>query len=299
MVTLPTDRTPPPLETPLLRTENLSVRIDSRGERTTVVSDVNLELAAGRTVGIVGESGSGKSMTAAAIMGILPTVAAAQGRVLYRGTELLSLDEKARRAMSGPELGYIFQEPMSALHPMLSIGTQMSIPMRKHLGLSKREAREHSADLLEQVGISRSRGLLNAYVHQLSGGMRQRVMIAMAISCRPALLLADEPTTALDAAVQKQILELLLDLRDQLGLGLILISHDLGLIAKYTDDVLVMLDGEVMEQGPTADVVGKPTHPYTRGLIESAPRIGQVPHRLPTIDRSRFSTRTPTERESR
>ncbi|NDL55805.1 ABC transporter ATP-binding protein [Phytoactinopolyspora mesophila] len=299
MVTTATDVTAAGPQPPLLRTENLSVCIDSHGERNTVVSDVNLELTAGRTIGIVGESGSGKSMTAAAIMGILPPVATAQGRVFYQGTDLLTLDDKARRAISGPELAYIFQEPMSALHPMLSIGAQMIRPMRIHLGLSKREARERSAELLDQVGIPKSRGLLGAYVHQLSGGMRQRVMIAMAISCQPALLLADEPTTALDAAVQKQILELLLDLRDQLGLGLVLISHDLGLISRYADDVLVMLDGDVMEQGPTADVVANPTHPYTRGLIESAPRIGHVPRRLPTIDRAKFSTRALADKEAR
>lgn len=274
--------------TPLLSVRDLSVDIHGAGgaEPARVVHEVSFTLDAGRTLGIVGESGSGKSMTATAIMGILPDTARASGSVEYRGTDLLTLSPRQRRRMSGPELGFIFQEPMSALHPMLTIGDQMTRPLRHHLGISAKEATRRSADLLDQVGIPPSRGVLRSHVHELSGGMRQRVMIAMAISCGPDLLIADEPTTALDTTVQKQILDLLMNLREELGLALVLISHDLGLVAQYADDVLVMLDGHQMEQGSVTRVTREPEHPYTRGLLAAAPRLGQRSDRLPVIDKA-------------
>lgn len=274
----------------LLKVSDLNIDVSAGSGRTRVVSDVSFELRKGETIGIVGESGSGKSMTANAIMGILPDVATATGKVQYDGTELLSLSPSKRRKMSGPEIGYIFQEPMSALHPLLNIGEQMLRPLRYHLKLSKSEASSRAADLLDQVGIPPARGVLRSHIHELSGGMRQRVMIAMAISCRPRLLIADEPTTALDATVQKQILDLLVQLRDDMGLALVLISHDLGLIAKYSDQVVVMLEGNVMEQGATSQIIHSPTHPYTRGLMDASPRLGHKQHRLPVIDKTKFAT---------
>ncbi|WP_216660273.1 ABC transporter ATP-binding protein [Paenarthrobacter sp. CM16] len=278
---------------PLLSVRNLNIDVATGSGRSRVVSEVSFELRKGETVGIVGESGSGKSMTANAIMGILPDVATATGTVQYDGTELLSLSSTKRRKMSGPGIGYIFQEPMSALHPLLTIGEQMIRPLRYHLKLTKQEASRRAADLLDQVGIPPSRGVLRSHIHELSGGMRQRVMIAMAISCQPRLLIADEPTTALDATVQKQILDLLVQLRDDMGLALVLISHDLGLIAKYSDQVVVMLEGNVMEQGATSQIIHSPAHPYTRGLMDASPRLGQKQHRLPVIDKSKFTKLAP------
>lgn len=273
----------------LLDVRGLSVDIINEAGPQRVVHNLDFRLERGRTLGIVGESGSGKSMTASAIMGILPDVAAAEGEVFYKGNDLLQVTPAQRRKLSGPELGFIFQEPMSALHPTMSIGEQMIRPIRLHLGLSKRQAQARAQELLNLVGIPAQRGVMGAYVHQLSGGMRQRVMIAMSISCEPALLLADEPTTALDATIQKQILDLLMRLRDDLGLSLILISHDLGLVAKYTDDVVVLLDGYEMEAGTTADVIADPRSGYTRGLLEAAPRLGQRLDRLPVINKSEFT----------
>ena len=273
----------------LLDVRGLSVDIINETGTQRVVHNLDFRLERGRTLGIVGESGSGKSMTATAIMGILPDVAVADGVVLYKGNDLLQATAKERRKLSGPELGFIFQEPMSALHPTMTIGEQMIRPMRLHLHLTKNQAYARAQELLDLVGIPSQRGVLGSYVHQLSGGMRQRVMIAMSISCEPALLLADEPTTALDATIQKQILDLLMKLRDDLGLSLILISHDLGLVAKYTDDVVVLLDGYEMEAGTTADVIACPRSGYTRGLLEAAPRLGQRQDRLPVVDKSEFT----------
>jgi ABC-type glutathione transport system ATPase component len=277
------------IEKVLLDVRGLNVDIVNDTGPERVVHDLNFRLERGRTLGIVGESGSGKSMTATAIMGILPDVAIAEGVILYKGKDLLQATPSDRRKLSGPELGFIFQEPMSALHPTMTIGEQMIRPMRLHLGLSKKQARARAQELLNLVGIPAQRGVQSSYVHQLSGGMRQRVMIAMSISCEPALLLADEPTTALDATIQKQILDLLMELRDELGLSLVLISHDLGLVAKYTDDVVVLLDGHEMEAGKTAEVINCPRSGYTRGLLEAAPRLGQRLDRLPVVDKSEFT----------
>ncbi|PWV54868.1 ABC transporter ATP-binding protein [Nocardiopsis sp. L17-MgMaSL7] len=273
----------------LLDVRGLDVDVLTPEGPRRVVHSLDLTLRRRGTLGIVGESGSGKSMTATAVMGILPETAIASGQVLYRGRDLLSLPARERRAMAGREMGFVFQEPMSALHPTKTIGAQMAAPLRLHLGLTRRQARARSAELLDLVGIPPSRGVLDAYVHQLSGGMRQRVMIAMSISCEPDLLIADEPTTALDATIQKQILDLLAELREELGLSVLLISHDLGLVSRYTDDVVVMLDGHAMESGPTDRVVSAPESGYTRGLLEASPRLGDSPDRLPVIDKSRFT----------
>ncbi|MCR8669573.1 ABC transporter ATP-binding protein [Agrococcus sp. HG114] len=273
----------------LLTVRGLSIDILSEQGANRVVHELSFELQPGRTLGIVGESGSGKSLTANAVMGILPEVAVAHGEIEYKGQQLLQFTRAQREQSSGSEIGYVFQEPMSALHPTMTIAEQMIRPMRLHLGLSAKQARSRARELLDLVGIPPERGVLESYVHQLSGGMRQRVMIAMSISCDPSLLIADEPTTALDATIQKQILELLVRLREELHLSMILISHDLGLISHYSDDVVVMLDGYLMEQGPTAQVVAAPQSGYTRGLLEAAPRLGHRVDRLPVIDRAAFT----------
>lgn len=273
----------------LLSVRDLNIDLLVEDGTNRVVSDFSFDLDKGQTLGIVGESGSGKSMTVTAVMGILPEIAVPSGEIIFRGEELLTMSPKTRRQLAGPQIGFIFQEPMSALHPTITIGDQMIRPMRKHLGLSKKDAQARAVEYLDLVGIPPERGVLNAYVHQLSGGMRQRVMIAMAISCDPALLIADEPTTALDTTIQKQILDLIDRLRKELNLGVILISHDLGLVAEYTDDIIVMLDGYQMESGPTEQVVASPQSGYTRGLLESAPKLGRRTDRLPVIDRSLFT----------
>lgn len=287
-MTVVSNASPSNVKQPLLEVSELTVDVYGEDSIRRVVHGVDFALFAGKTLAIVGESGSGKSLTANAIMGILPDVAVARGRTLYNGVDLLSLNSKEREAVNGPQIGYIFQEPMSALHPTMTIAEQMVRPMRKHLKISKQTARKRASELLELVGIPPERNVMQSYVHQLSGGMRQRVMIAMSISCEPALLIADEPTTALDATIQKQILDLIDRLRDELGLALILISHDLGLVSNHADDILVMLDGEVMELGPTSSVLKNPESPYTAGLLAAAPRIGFKQDRLPVIDRSKF-----------
>lgn len=273
----------------LLSIRNLNIDILGEDATSRVVNDFCLDLEGGKTVGIVGESSSGKSMTVTAVMGILPEVAVPSGEIYFKGQELVTMPMKQRRKLAGPEMGFIFQEPMSALHPTITIGKQMIRPMKKHLGLNTKQARDRATEFLDMVGIPPERGVLDSYVHQLSGGMRQRVMIAMAISCNPSLLIADEPTTALDTTIQKQILDLIDRLRDELNLGVILISHDLGLISNYTDDIVVMLDGHEMERRATKEVVSNPQSGYTKGLLEAAPKLGMHVDRLPVIDRSLYS----------
>ncbi len=275
----------------LLHINDLTVDIYTDDGFNRVVHPVNFTLGRGQSLGIVGESGSGKSMTANAIMGILPDVALARGEVSFNGTNLLGLTPADRRAMSGPGIAYIFQEPMSALHPTMSIAAQMIKPMRVHLGLNSKQAKERSEELLHDVGIPPNRNVLKSYVHQLSGGMRQRVMIAMSIACNPQLLIADEPTTALDSTVQKQILDLLMRLCKDRDMSLILISHDLGLVSQYTDNALVMLEGHQMEYGTTRDLVNNPQNDYTKGLLAAAPRIGNHVYRLPVIDKTAILAR--------
>lgn len=279
------------LQAKLLQVKDLTVDIYADDGFNRVVHPVNFTLGKGQSLGIVGESGSGKTMTANAIMGILPDVALARGEVSFNGKNLLELPPAERRAMSGPGIAYIFQEPMSALHPTLSIAAQMIKPMRVHLGLNAKQARERAAELLHDVGIPPNRNVLKSYVHQLSGGMRQRVMIAMSIACNPQLLIADEPTTALDSTVQKQILDLLMRLCQERDMALILISHDLGLVSQYTDNALVMLEGHQMEYGTTRQLVNNPQNDYTKGLLAAAPRIGNHVHRLPVIDKTAILAR--------
>jgi peptide/nickel transport system ATP-binding protein len=259
----------------LLRVEGLTVRFLVPGGRVTVVDDISFALKPGETLGLVGESGSGKTITSLALMGLLETPPAeiAAGRVLFEGRDLLTLPEAELSDLRGARLCMVFQEPMTSLNPLMTVGRQIEEPLRRHLGLSKAQAKARSIDLLAKVGIPRPETAVNGYPHQFSGGMRQRAMIAIALSCRPALLVADEPTTALDVSVQAQILALLDDLQREMGTAILLITHDLAVIAETAHRVAVMYAGRIVETGAVGELFARPLHPYTQGLLRSIPRI--------------------------
>ncbi len=261
--------------TTLLAISGLSVEFRGGGRTARVLNDVALTVAANETLGIVGESGCGKSMTALAILRLVPSPPGriTGGRIVFEGEDLLQAPEQRLRDVRGHRIGMIFQEPMTSLNPVLTIGDQLSETLIKHLKLDARAARARSIELLKAVGIPAPERRVDEYPHQLSGGMRQRVMIAMAIGCEPRLLIADEPTTALDVTVQAQIFELLRELRARSGMGLILITHDMGVIAEMTDRVAVMYGGRVVEEAPTGEILSAPAHPYTRGLIACVPDL--------------------------
>ena len=261
--------------TTLLDISGLSVEFRGGGRTARVLNDVALTVAANETLGIVGESGCGKSMTALAILRLVPSPPGriAGGRILFEGEDLLQASEPRLRDVRGHRIGMIFQEPMTSLNPVLTIGDQLSETLIKHLKLDPRAARARSVELLKAVGIPAPERRVDEYPHHLSGGMRQRVMIAMAIGCEPRLLIADEPTTALDVTVQAQIFELLREVRAHSGMGLILITHDMGVIAEMTDRVAVMYGGRVVEEAPTGEILSAPAHPYTRGLIACVPDL--------------------------
>jgi oligopeptide/dipeptide ABC transporter ATP-binding protein len=273
----------------LLDIRNLSVTFDTPRGDVPAVRDVTLSLAAGEILGLVGESGSGKSAASLALLRILDPSARIGGQVFFDGRDLLSLRENEMRQVRGAGLSMIFQEPMTALNPVMKIGDQIGEALRAHQSLSWREAREVALDMLRQVAIPEPEMRMGQYPHHLSGGMRQRVMIAMALVAparlkRPAVLIADEPTTALDVTIQAQILALLKQLRDRFGLAILLITHDLGVVAETADRVAVMYAGRIVECGPLRDVFGSPTHPYTRGLLRVAPSLeGARGVRLPVI----------------
>ena len=272
---------------PLLSIEDLDLRFASDRGELHALHGVSLTVNEGEIVGLVGESGCGKSITAAAVLGLLPMPPAriAGGRIVYKGEDLLTLSDRAMRRIRGPEIAMIFQEPMTALNPVFTIGSQMSDVLCRHQRLSRRAARLKAIDWLNRVGIADAGARVDAYPHQLSGGMRQRVMIAMALSCRPRLLIADEPTTALDVTIQAQVLELMRTLVREEGVAMLLITHDLGVVAETCDRVHVMYCGRVIEQATTRALFAAPRHPYTRGLLECLPRIdgAAVGGRLPTI----------------
>ena len=272
---------------PLLSIEDLDLRFASDRGELHALHGVSLTVNEGEIVGLVGESGCGKSITAAAVLGLLPMPPAriAGGRIVYNGEDLLTLSDRAMRRIRGPEIAMIFQEPMTALNPVFTIGSQMSDVLCRHQRLSRRAARLKAIDWLNRVGIADAGARIDAYPHQLSGGMRQRVMIAMALSCRPRLLIADEPTTALDVTIQAQVLELMRTLVREEGVAMLLITHDLGVVAETCDRVHVMYCGRVIEQATTRALFAAPRHPYTRGLLECLPRIdgAAVGGRLPTI----------------
>ena len=258
----------------LLRVDHLSVHFASRNSSPfEAVKDVSFQLNQGETLALVGESGSGKSVSALSILGLLPYPMAYHptGSILFQGQELLNAPEGILRKIRGHDIGMIFQEPMTALNPLHTIEKQISEPLLIHKGMSKPQAKERVIELLHLVGFADGVNRLQAYPHQLSGGQRQRVMIAMALACEPKLLIADEPTTALDVTIQASILDLISSLQKQFQMGLLLISHDLGMVAKMAQTMAVMRNGEVVEQGPTTTVLKKPKHPYTKHLIESEP----------------------------
>lgn len=253
----------------------------ARGE-VSAVDGVSLALRAGETVGIVGESGSGKSVLGRTLMGLVtngPTTTVA-GSVRIAGHDVHALGQRERRRLWGPQIAMVFQDPMTSLNPVRRIGDHLTDPLRAHLGLTRRDASRRALELLDRVGIPDPRRRLRQYPHELSGGMRQRVMIAVALSCDPAVLVADEPTTALDVTVQKQILDLLGELASERRMATLLISHDLGAIRGRTDRVLVMYAGRLVEQSSTEDLFGSPRHPYTDGLLGSVPPLGAAPHTL-------------------
>ncbi len=268
----------------LLTVENLSVNIG----RAYILRDVNFSMERGETLGFVGESGCGKSITAMAVMGLLPEQARVSGRILFDGQDLVTLDDRAMCKVRGRRIAMIFQEPMTALNPVKTIGFQIAEGMRLHLGLGRAEAESRAVALLDRVGLPGPRFSPGLYPHQLSGGQRQRVVIAMSMACKPDILIADEPTTALDVTIQARILDLVAELVEQAGMGLIMITHDLGVVAETTENLAVMYAGSMVESGATAKVFEALAHPYSRGLFAAMPHLendqGLAPGALlPTI----------------
>ena len=258
----------------LLQIEHLKTFFHSRRGLAKAVDGVSLRIDEGEVMGIVGESGCGKSVLALSILKLLPIPPAffAGGRILFKGQDLLATRRDALMGIRGNHISMIFQEPMTALNPVFTVGNQLMEVFRVHRNLARTDALEQAVEMLARVGVPAPRRRVREYPHELSGGMRQRVMIAMALACRPALLLADEPTTALDVSIQAQILELMMDLREELNTAILLITHDLGVVAEATRRVAVMYTGRIMEEALTADLFDNPLHPYTRGLMASIPR---------------------------
>ncbi|KYP80903.1 ABC transporter ATP-binding protein [Ferroacidibacillus organovorans] len=273
------------MSTPLLEVRNLKTHFISRTSRVRAVDGVDFSVERGKVLGIVGESGSGKSMTSLSIMRLVPGPQGqiVDGEILLDGKNLLKLTEREMTNIRGNQIGMIFQEPMTALNPVLKIGEQIGEVLTRHRGMNKAEAKKHAVELLKNVGFPRAEQIVNEYPHQLSGGMRQRAMIAMAMACQPTLLIADEPTTALDVTIQAQVLDLMRELKNRTGTAIILITHDLGVIAEMADDMVVMYGGQVVESGSADSVFEEPLHPYTRALLESIPVIDEERERLTAI----------------
>jgi peptide/nickel transport system ATP-binding protein len=259
---------------PLLELSHLRLSLPTPHGTAEALRGVSWQLDAGATLGLIGESGCGKSLTALAVMGLAPRAARLEGSIRFEGRELIGFPEAEHARLRGRRMAMVFQEPMTALNPLHTLAQQIGEPLRLHRGVSNAAARAEALRLLERVQLSQARARLDAYPHQLSGGQRQRVVIAIALACRPALLLADEPTTALDATVQREVLALLMQLVREDGMALLLISHDLAVMAETVQQVAVMYAGQVVEHGPTANVLREPAHPYTRGLLAARPRLG-------------------------
>ncbi|MEW7009312.1 ABC transporter ATP-binding protein [Lentilitoribacter sp. EG35] len=277
----------------LLEVKNLEIVVNTGGKTLPVVQGVSFQVNEKETLGIVGESGCGKSLTSLAIMGLLggTTVQITGGEIHFDGMNLLELSAKERRTIMGNRMAMIFQEPMTSLNPVYRIGDQIIENLTQHQKLSKKAARDRAIELLELVRIPDPSERISSFPHQMSGGQRQRVMIAMALSCDPKLLIADEPTTALDVTVQKEVLDLMADLQNRMGTAVVLISHDLGVIAQTCDKVAVMYRGKVVEAAPTTSLFQELAHPYTRGLLNSIPVVDHdvewleaIPGRVPTLD---------------
>ncbi len=292
-----------------LAVEGLRTEFRIGGAWHPAVKDISFTLARNETLALVGESGCGKSMTALSIMGLVPGLAGriAAGRIVLEGREITGLPEAELEKIRGDRVAMIFQEPMTSLNPVMTVGDQVAEPLIRHRGLARKEALKHALGLLEEVKIPSAAARLSEYPHQFSGGMRQRVMIAMALACEPAVLLADEPTTALDVTIQAQVLGLLADLRARHGTSVLFITHNLGVVAQIADRVAVMYAGEIVEEGPVHAIFADPGHPYTRALFATIPRMdraGQdlaaIPGRVPALDAMpkgcRFAPRCPLSR---
>lgn len=267
------------MSSPILQINHLVTEFDTDEGRVRAVDDVSFTVKAGETLGIVGESGCGKSVTAQSIMRLLPQPMGqiAGGEILFKGEDLVSLTLEQMRKIRGAKIGMVFQEPMTALNPVHTIGRQLAEVLLLHKNITHQQALQQSVDLLDKVGIPSPDIRMGEYPHQLSGGMRQRVVIAIALACQPELLIADEPTTALDVTIQAQILELISELQRDMGMAVMLITHDLGVIAETCKEVVVMYAGKVAEQGSVYDIFDRPTHPYTQGLLSSIPRLDTEP----------------------
>ncbi|MFH9004198.1 ABC transporter ATP-binding protein [Streptomyces afghaniensis] len=264
-------------DVPLLEVRDLHVEFHTRDGVAKAVNGVNYTVSSGETLAVLGESGSGKSVTAQAIMGILdmPPGRIPKGQILYRGEDMLTMSNDARRKIRGSKIAMIFQDALSALNPVLSVGYQLGEMFRVHQGLSKKDAKAKAIELMDRVKIPAAKERVGDYPHQFSGGMRQRIMIAMALALEPDLIIADEPTTALDVTVQAQVMDLLADLQREYNMGLILITHDLGVVADVADKIAVMYAGRIVETAPVHELYKRPAHPYTKGLLESIPRLDQ------------------------
>lgn len=268
----------------LIEFRNLRTNFYTSGGVVKAVNDVSFSIREGETLCVVGESGCGKSVTAMSLMRLVaPPGKIEGGEIIYKGQDLLKLKEREMRQIRGNEISMIFQEPMTSLNPVLKIGEQLVEPILLHRGETKKEARKRAIDLIELVGIPRAEQIFDAYPHELSGGMRQRIMIAMALTCDPKLLIADEPTTALDVTIQAQILDLMRNIKSEFKTAIMLITHDLGVVAEMADHVVVMYAGKVIEESPVIELFQNPKHPYTQGLLKAKPIINERQERLYTI----------------
>lgn len=273
------------MSNPVLEINELRTQFTTDGGLVTAVDGASLRVEPGEAVGLVGESGCGKSALAQSVLRLHePRTVTYGGRIDYRGTDILSLSDRELRSIRGSEIGMIFQDPISSLNPVKTIGWQICEVLRLHQRLNRKDSEARAIHMLTSVGIDDAERVFGSYPHQLSGGMRQRAMIAMALSCEPKLLIADEPTTALDVTVQAQILQLMVKLQESLGVGILFITHDLGVVAQFCSRLIVMYLGQVVEAGPTMEVLADPRHPYTRGLLESRPELAKsADEPLPTI----------------
>jgi peptide/nickel transport system ATP-binding protein len=293
---------------PLLEVSDLSVRFDTDDGPVHAVDRLSFTLAPGEVLGLVGESGCGKSVSALSLLGLLPPTATVTGKAVFDGRNLLDVSLRQLRRIRGKEISFVFQEPMTSLNPVFTVGKQISEVLRRHLDVSARQARRRTVELLQLVRIPAAERRVDEYPHQLSGGMRQRVMIAMALACDPKILIADEPTTALDVTIQAGILDLMRDLRERLGTAIILITHNLGVVADIADRVVVMYAGRKAEEAPVRELFANPQHPYTIGLLNAIPHLGEeggngrarlqeIPGRVPSLseplDHCAFADRCP------
>jgi len=293
---------------PLLEVTDLSVRFDTDDGPVHAVDRLSYTLGPGEVLGLVGESGCGKSVSALSLLGLLPPTATVTGKASFDGTDLLEVSARQLRRIRGRKISFVFQEPMTSLNPVFTVGKQVSEVLMRHLDLSSRQARRRTVELLKLVRIPAAERRVEEYPHQLSGGMRQRVMIAMALACDPKILIADEPTTALDVTIQAGILDLMRDLRERLGTAIVLITHNLGVVADIADRVVVMYAGRKAEEAPVRELFANPQHPYTIGLLNAIPRLGEeggngrvrlqeIPGRVPSLseplDHCAFADRCP------